>query len=79
MYELFKDFPFGGKVPSHKAVRTERYKYIEWDACRAPELYDLAEDPRELVNLAASGKGKKLLPGLKAELERLKKFAAAGP
>ncbi len=79
MYELFKDFPFGGRVPSHKAVRTERYKYIEWDACRAPELYDLAEDPRELVNLAASGKGKKLLPGLKAELERLKKFAAVGP
>ncbi|QOR71138.1 sulfatase-like hydrolase/transferase [Ruania alkalisoli] len=35
-----------------KCVRTQRYKYIFHDGGRAPELYDLQEDPGELVNLA---------------------------
>ncbi len=73
MYELYKDFPFGGRVPPNKTVRTERYKYIEWDNCRSPELYDLAKDPRELKNIIGTNDGKALLPGLKKELERLKK------
>jgi len=77
MYELFKDFPFGGRVPPHRAVRTERYKYIEWEACRANELYDLAEDPRELSNIIGDTRGKDMLPTLKKELERLKRRYAA--
>lgn len=77
MYELFKDFPFGGRVPPHRAVRTERYKYIEWEACRANELYDLEEDPRELSNIIGAGRGTELLPAMKKELERLKRRYAA--
>jgi arylsulfatase A-like enzyme len=78
MYELFKDFPFGGRVPPHRAVRTERHKYIEWEACRANELYDLEEDPRELMNIIGTGRDKGLLPAMKKELERLKgRYAAA--
>ncbi len=78
MYELFKDFPFGGRVPPHRAVRTERYKYIEWEAGRANELYDLQEDPRELSNIIGTGRDKELLPAMKKELERLKgRYAAA--
>ena len=77
MYELFKDFPFGGRVPPHRAVRTERYKYIEWEACRANELYDLEEDPRELSNIIGTVQDKELLPAMKKELERLKRRYAA--
>ncbi len=74
MYELFKDFPFGGKVPPHRAVRTERYKYIEWEACRSNELYDLSEDPRELTNIIDTERGRGLLQSLKKELDRLKRL-----
>ncbi|MCX8124616.1 MAG: DUF4976 domain-containing protein [Spirochaetes bacterium] len=72
LYELFKDFPFGGRVPPNKTLRTERYKYIEWQACRKPELYDLLKDPREMNNLMNTIQGKKILPDLKKELEKLK-------
>lgn len=72
LYELFKDFPFGGRVPPNKTLRTERYKYIEWQACRKPELYDLLKDPREMNNIIHTAEGKKILPGLKKELEKLR-------
>ena len=73
VYELFKDFPFGGRVPPHKALRTRQYKYIDWDLCRDPELYDLLADPRELKNLFHTENGSKIAMGLKDELEILKK------
>ncbi|MBN2223423.1 MAG: sulfatase [Deltaproteobacteria bacterium] len=72
IYELFKDFPFGGRVPTHKALRTERYKYIEWEECRTPELYDLVSDPREMKNLVGTGEGERLTGDLANELAALK-------
>jgi N-acetylglucosamine-6-sulfatase len=72
IYELFKDFPFGGRVPPHKALRTERYKYIEWEECRSPELYDLASDPREMANLIGTSQGDKLVDELARKLASLK-------
>ena len=37
---------------SYKAIRTEEYKYIHWVHHQdADELYDLVNDPYELVNL----------------------------
>lgn len=74
IYELFRDFPFGGRVPPHKALRTKRYKYIEWELCRhKPELYDLAADPREMDDLIDSEAGRKLAAGLKQQLSELKR------
>lgn len=72
VYELFKDFPFGGRVPPHKALRTNRYKYIDWELCNSPEIYDLREDPREKNNLFDTDMGRELLALLKPELEKLK-------
>jgi arylsulfatase A-like enzyme len=72
IYELFRDFPFGGRVPAHKALRTGQYKYIEWEACRDPELYDLSADRREMKNLMGTGEGEKLVPALREELAALK-------
>jgi arylsulfatase A-like enzyme/tetratricopeptide (TPR) repeat protein len=50
-------------------VRTRQHKYIR---APEPELYDLAADPRELVNLAAQQ------PARVAELDRLVEERAAG-
>ncbi len=72
VYELFRDFPFGGRVAPHKALRTQQYKFIDWETCRSPELYDLATDPRELINIFDSAEGQVIAPRLQQELERLK-------
>ncbi len=42
-----------GKAPGH-SVRTDRWRYTEWDrGARGEELYEQANDPQELHNLAA--------------------------
>lgn len=56
----------------YRAVRTERYKLIEW--VQHPdlwELYDLREDPYETVNLAGTRRAAALRPGLSRELLKL--------
>jgi len=73
IYELFRDFPFGGRVPPHKALRTRQYKYIEWERCQEkPELYDILSDPREMKNLIDSDIGRQLVRGLKQQMVDLK-------
>jgi arylsulfatase A-like enzyme len=57
---------------SYKAVRTDRYKYIDWTqhpGC--DELYDLAADPYELTNLARDPGSPALREALRGELRRL--------
>jgi uncharacterized sulfatase len=50
------------------AVRTERYRYIEWDGGKkGAQLYDHQADPQELVNLAAD-------PAQAAVIARLKQL-----
>ena len=57
---------------SHKAVRTERHKYIDWTQHPgADELYDLAADPHELTNLAREPQHVGLRAELRRELGRL--------
>ena len=73
IYELFRDFPFGGRVPPNKTLRTKRYKYIDWELCKPNEIYDLYEDPREMNNLYNTVRGQALAKTLEAELMLLKK------
>jgi arylsulfatase A-like enzyme len=57
---------------SYKAVRTERYKYIDWTQHPgADELYDLAADPYELTNLAREPQHAGLRRDLRRELGKL--------
>lgn len=48
-----------GRVPwfMGRSVRTERYRYTEWDdGKKGTQLYDYAADPEETTNLAADPK-----------------------
>jgi N-acetylglucosamine-6-sulfatase len=62
----------------YDAVRTERYKYIVYrELPGMEELYDLETDPFEMDNLMGTARGATVLPGVRAELERLKGEALA--
>lgn len=69
LYEYFKDFPYN--VPEYLAVRTGRYKYIRYQGRRKNEIFDLANDPREMNNLLGTPEGDALLPELSALMDRL--------
>ena len=71
-------------IPAHYGIRTERYKLIHYygealgsagaiDESTTPEweLFDLENDPRELVNIYDDPANAELIGILKSELERL--------
>ena len=74
LYEYFQDFPY--RIPNTEAVRTSRYKYVEYQGRRPDELFDLQADPREQNNLMGTEQGKRLLPELRARLEQLRQEVA---
>jgi N-acetylglucosamine-6-sulfatase len=72
LYEHFPVFPI--PIPGITAIRTERYKYVEYqNNLRPRELFDLQADPREKTNLMETPKGAAQADDLKQELEHLKK------
>lgn len=71
LYEHFPVFPI--PIPGITAVRTKRYKYIEYQNHKRPrEIFDLEADPKEKQNMTGTEKGRMLQEELKRELERLK-------
>jgi arylsulfatase A-like enzyme len=52
LYEYFLDYPY--HVPAMTAVRTHESLYIEYDAGRDPQLFDIVTDPRTQDDLAAT-------------------------
>ena len=68
--EFWRYYP--ENTPSYVGVRTDRYKYIEFERGRNPWLFDLEMDPKELNNLYGKPEAKKALSELKALLEGLK-------
>ncbi|HVV00195.1 MAG TPA: sulfatase [Verrucomicrobiae bacterium] len=56
-----------------RAMRTDRYRFIEWNAGGSKsvyELYDEQGDPQENVNIANLPENRELVAGLTAELKR---------
>jgi arylsulfatase A-like enzyme len=53
---------------SQRMVRTRRWKYV-WNATAEDELYDLANDPGEIVNCATSASCREELAQLRVRLE----------
>lgn len=62
----------GGKNIKYWGVRTESWKYIELTTTGEKELYDLVNDPYELVNVANQPEYASIQESLAAELVRLK-------
>jgi arylsulfatase A-like enzyme len=52
----------GPNLPGWRGVRTDRYTYVEYDTGER-ELYDMAADPNQLTNIAATA-----TPALVAQL-----------
>ncbi len=60
--------------PALVAVRTERYKYIEYiDPADTNELYDLSVDPNEMRNVILNTGYAAVLADMRGRLERLKR------
>lgn len=67
LMEFWRYFP--ENTPAYVGIRTNRYKYIEFERGRGPWLFDLEKDPLEINNLYGSPAGKLLLPRLKTLLK----------
>lgn len=56
-----------------RSVRTERYRYTEWDeGKKGTQLYDYESDPGELKNLANDAAAKEIVAEMKARLKARK-------
>jgi uncharacterized sulfatase len=56
-----------------RSVRTERYRYTEWDGGKCgTQLYDYTTDPGELKNIAADPASQNIVAQLKQHLANLK-------
>ncbi len=67
----------GAEIPAYCAVRDDRWKYVVY-ATRDEELYDLANDPDELENLAFVPAHRARVSALRADLLRLCRPAPPG-
>jgi arylsulfatase A-like enzyme len=67
LLEFWRYFP--ENTPSYLGVRTERYKYVEFERGREPWLFDLQQDPAEEANMYGTARGSQILPELKAIME----------
>lgn len=71
LLEFWRYFP--ENTPTYFGVRTNRYKYIEFEKGRPPWLFDLKNDPGEKNNLINTPEGKQTAAALKTRLEELRK------
>ena len=54
------------------SLRTERYRYTQWDGGReGEELYDYSSDPREVKNIAKDSSAAALKKNLEARLKEI--------
>ena len=71
-YSYYREAPY--PAPTSRAIRTDRYKYIEYQA-REAELFDLERDPREERNLLATAESDELQAQLSLRLHALRAAA----
>jgi len=65
--EFWRYFP--EQTPTYFGVRTDRFKYVEFERGRQPWLFDLQEDPGEQNNLYGTAQGEAVVAELKALME----------
>jgi N-acetylglucosamine-6-sulfatase len=79
MYNFEKQFPY---TPNVRALRTEQWKYIRYPnatVTHKAELYNIAADPGELVNLIDDPSERSRVATMHAELDRQLKALGAWP
>jgi iduronate 2-sulfatase len=59
-----------------RAIRTERWRFADWEMPGQFELYDLKNDPRELTNLVKKPRFSEVVAMMKKRLEARKRQAA---
>jgi arylsulfatase A-like enzyme len=73
LYEYY-EYPAEHCARKHRGIRTERWKLIHfWEQPEEWELYDLKNDPDEMINLYSKREHEKLVRELRARLERLRR------
>jgi len=77
VYYHFYEDEGAHKVPRHYGVRTDRYKLIHFYKIGEWELFDLQNDPNELVSLYGRPEYASVTNDLKAEVVRLRGLYAA--
>ncbi len=60
-----------------RAIRTERWRYADWEMPGQFELYDLKNDPRELTNLVKKAKYAEVVVMMKKRLAARRKGASS--
>lgn len=71
LYYAYYDHGGEHQVPQHDGIRTDRYKLIHFPHTKEWNLFDLKNDPNELVSI--HDKNPELLKQLQAKYEELKK------
>ncbi len=72
-YYQYFEAPQGHRVPKHRGIRTEKHKLIQyWERPEEWELFDLENDPDEMVNLYPRPSSQKLIAVLKEKLNQLR-------
>jgi len=68
-------YEHGGEhqVPRHEGVRNDQYKLINFYSNDGFDLYDLKEDPSEMVDVSEQARYSDVLASMKEELTRLRK------
>ncbi|WP_430812633.1 MULTISPECIES: sulfatase family protein [unclassified Carboxylicivirga] len=73
MYYHYYEYPFWHHVQPHYGIRNQRYKLIHfYYDVDVWELYDLQDDPNEMINLINSPEHQTIVNQLKVELKKLK-------
>mgnify|MGYP001823425500 FL=1 len=77
LMEFWRYYP--ENTPSYRGVRTQRYKYIEFERGRDPWMFDVAEDPNEVRNIYGTPAASRVLPELSKTLAGLQADAGLPP
>jgi dienelactone hydrolase len=73
LYYHFYEDQGAHRVPRHYGVRTDRYKLIDYYRIGQQELFDLEQDPDELVSVHDRPEYARVVSELRREVERLRR------
>ena len=69
LYKYYEDYPY--PVPEQLALRTKRYKLIDYKRGKKDELFDLKNDPLEQINLIDKANMQDIYQELKTRLSAM--------